>query len=99
MDPHRIGQTPPQYLYLAWIAATFSARVILMIDILIRNVDDTVVAQIDREAHHLGLSRSEYLHRWLRDLTSPRHTTHADLERFSELASDLLDAEVMAKGR
>ncbi|GAB09469.1 hypothetical protein GOARA_038_00160 [Gordonia araii NBRC 100433] len=69
-----------------------------MTDILIRNVDDDVIARIDSEAQGLGLSRSEYLRQGLRTLAYPRgRTTRADLKRFSELASDLLDEDVMAK--
>ena len=69
-----------------------------MTDILIRNVDDEVIARIDDEAQSLGMSRSEYLRQQLKTIAHPRgRTTRADLDRFSALAGDLLDDEVMAK--
>jgi len=69
-----------------------------MADILVRNVDADVVARIDHEAERLGVSRSEYLRRTLESVAFPRgRATDADFERFAELASDLLDDEVMAK--
>ncbi len=69
-----------------------------MTDILIRNVDDDVIARIDSEAERLGVSRSEFLRQALRAISSPRgRTTRADLDRFSHLAADLLDDDVMAK--
>ncbi|MFT4088262.1 MAG: CopG family transcriptional regulator [Gordonia sp. (in: high G+C Gram-positive bacteria)] len=69
-----------------------------MTDILIRNVDDAVLARIDDEAQRRGVSRSEFLRQGLHTIAYPRsRTTQADLERFSNLASDLLDDDVMSK--
>ena len=69
-----------------------------MADILIRNVDSAVIACIDSAAEQLGLSRSEYLRRALADIAEPRgRSTKADIERFAELASDLLDETVMGR--
>lgn len=69
-----------------------------MADILIRDVDDDVIARIDGEAERLGVSRSEFLRRELRAISSSRgRTTRADLNRFSVLAADLLDDDAMAK--
>lgn len=69
-----------------------------MADILIRNVDADVVARIDNDAERLGLSRSEYLRQGLEGIAYPRgRATRADWDRFADLASDLLDDEVMRK--
>ena len=68
-----------------------------MSDVLIRDVPDEVLAVIDRRAAGLGLSRSEYLRRQLSQEAerSEVAVTVADLERFSELARDLNDPDVM----
>ncbi|TCC10937.1 ribbon-helix-helix protein, CopG family [Kribbella soli] len=68
-----------------------------MSDVLIRDVPDEVLAVIDRRAAGLGLSRSEYLRRQLSQEAgrSEVAVTVADLERFSYLARDLDDPEVM----
>jgi hypothetical protein len=52
-----------------------------MVDALIRDVPEHVLAAIDATASRLGLSRDEYLHRWLvRDVaTSVDTTTIGDL--------------------
>ena len=39
-----------------------------MANVLIRNIDDAVIAQIDADALRLGLSRNEYLRRALERL-------------------------------
>jgi class 3 adenylate cyclase len=68
-----------------------------MSDVLIRDVPDEVLAVIDRRAAGLGLSRSEYLRRQLSQEAgrSEVTVTIADLERFSDLARDLEDPDVM----
>jgi hypothetical protein len=70
-----------------------------MTDVLIRDVPDDVLAAIDAKAHHLGLSRSEYLRRALaRERSTGIGTISvADLARFSESFADLADPEVMHK--
>jgi class 3 adenylate cyclase len=69
----------------------------LMSDVLIRDVPDDVLAVIDQRAAGQGLSRSEYLRRQLSQeaARSQVTVTLADLQRFSELARDLEDPEVM----
>lgn len=69
-----------------------------MADMLIRNLDPDVVARLKTNAERRGLSRSEYVRRELEEIAFPRgRTTMADLKRFAELASDLLDEDVMSK--
>ncbi|MGW7679537.1 type II toxin-antitoxin system VapB family antitoxin [Kribbella sp. NPDC054772] len=70
-----------------------------MSDVLIRDVPDEVLAVIDHRAAGLGLSRSEYLRRQLSQEAgrSEVAVTVADLERFSNLARDLDDPDVMDK--
>lgn len=69
-----------------------------MADLLIRNVDPDIVARIDADAERQGVSRSEYVRRGLEGMAFPHgRTTMADLERFADLARDLLDDEVMSK--
>lgn len=57
-----------------------------MSDVSIREVPDEVVAAIDAHAASLGLSRSEYLRRKLRQdaYRSAKSVTAADLQRFGE---------------
>lgn len=68
-----------------------------MSEICIRNVPEEVVKAIDAHAAALGLSRSEYLRRQLRqDAERPRgKVTVADFKRFSDVFRDLNDPEVM----
>jgi hypothetical protein len=67
-----------------------------MSDILIRDIPEATVAEIDRRASELGISRNEYLRRWLDQGIRPaRKVTTDDLRRFSRLASDLDNPEVM----
>jgi plasmid stability protein len=70
-----------------------------MTDILIRDVPEDVVAAIDARAAVLGLSRNEFLRRKVAQEArrSSQPVTTADLQRFSELAADLGDPEVMAR--
>ena len=67
-----------------------------MSDILIRDVPESTVAEIDRRASDLGVSRNEYLRRWLdADMRVAQPVTAEDLRRASRLARDLADPDVM----
>jgi len=67
-----------------------------MSDILIRDVPEATVAEIDRRAGDLGVSRNEYLRRWLdQEMRAAQRVTAEDLRRVSRLASDLADPDVM----
>ncbi len=68
-----------------------------MTDVLIRDVPDDVLAAIDARAARLGISRSEYLRRALeRERSTGGSPVGVDqLRRFSDLARDLRDPEVM----
>jgi hypothetical protein len=68
-------------------------------DVLIRDVPPEDLARIDAHAARLGLSRTEYLRRRLRqDAARPvGPVTAADLERFSSRFADLGDPEVMRR--
>jgi hypothetical protein len=69
-----------------------------MTDVLIRQIPETVVIMIDRAAHDLRLSRSEYLRRRIisQHSVSAQAVTLSDLQRASAATSDLLDDEVMS---
>jgi hypothetical protein len=68
-----------------------------MSDVLIRDLPESVVAALDAHAARLKLSRSEYVRRRLTQeaqrLDYP--VTAQDLERFSEVFSDLGDDDLM----
>ena len=67
-----------------------------MSDILIRDVAEATVAEIDRRASDLGVSRNEYLRRWLdTEMRIVQPVTAEDLRRFGRLARDLADPDVM----
>jgi hypothetical protein len=67
-----------------------------MSDILIRDVPEATVIEIDRRANDLGISRNEFLRRWLNQgVRPPVPVTVDDLRRVSRLASDLADPDVM----
>jgi hypothetical protein len=67
-----------------------------MSDILIRDVAESTVAEIDRRASDLGVSRNEYLRRWLdTEMRIVQPVTAEDLRRFGRLARDLADPDVM----
>ena len=67
-----------------------------MSDILIRDVPESTLAEIDRRAGDLGVSRNEYLRRWLdTEMRPAQQVTPEDLRRFGRLARDLADPEVM----
>lgn len=77
----------------------YQREVIIIGDILIRDVPDDVVAGVDARAHRLGLSRSEYLRRRLaQDAVDPEAPVSAsDLARFAATFSDLADPDVMSQ--
>jgi Ribbon-helix-helix protein, copG family len=68
-------------------------------DILIRDVPAEDLARIDAQAARLGLSRTEYLRRRLRQeaARAAAPVTAADLVHFSERFADLADPEVMRR--
>jgi len=66
-----------------------------MVDVLIRDVPDDVVAAVDAKAARLGLSRTEYLRRTLAREGAVIDVTVDDLAGFAEAFADLADAEVM----
>jgi hypothetical protein len=67
-----------------------------MSDILIRDIPESTVAEIDRRAGDLGISRNEYLRRWLdTEMRPAQQVTPEDLRRFGRLARDLADPDVM----
>ena len=67
-----------------------------MSDILIRDLAESTVAEIDRRAGDLGVSRNEYLRRWLdTEMRIVQPVTAEDLRRFGRLARDLADPDVM----
>jgi hypothetical protein len=67
-----------------------------MSDILIRDVSEATVSEIDRRAGDLGVSRNEYLRRWLdQEMQATQRVTVEDLRRVGRLASDLADPAVM----
>lgn len=69
-----------------------------MTDILIRDVPDSTIEEIDRQARHLGVSRSEFLRRWLsRDFRPASAVTTRHLSRLGELTQDLNDTDVMGR--
>lgn len=67
-----------------------------MTDILIRDLPDSTIDEIDRQARGQGVSRSEFLRRRLsRDFRPTTAVTARDLGRLGELAQDLNNADVM----
>lgn len=68
-----------------------------MTNILVRDVPESVIAEIDAQAARLGLSRAEYVRRQLvREAERvKRPVTVDDLRRSDELLSGLLDEELM----
>jgi hypothetical protein len=59
-------------------------------------VAEPTVAEIDRRASDLGVSRNEYLRRWLdTEMRITQPVTAEDLRRFGRLARDLADPDVM----
>jgi hypothetical protein len=70
-----------------------------MPDVLIRDVPAEDLARIDAHAARLGLSRTEYLRRRLRqEAARPvEPVTVAQLQRFASRFADLGDPEVMRR--
>jgi hypothetical protein len=70
-----------------------------MADLLIRDVPADDVARIDAHAARLGLSRTEYLRRRLRQeaARSLEPVTVPDLQGFASRFADLADDRVMRK--
>jgi hypothetical protein len=66
-------------------------------NILVRDLTEAELERLDARARTLGLSRSEYVRRRLRQDTGARTVTRADLERFAEAHADLADESVMAR--
>lgn len=67
-----------------------------MSDILIRGVPEETLAELERRASESGVSRNEYLLRWLHREMRPRvSVTDDDLRKLSVLAADIGDPEVM----
>ena len=69
-----------------------------MVDILVRDVPDEVVAAIEVNARAVGLSRVEYLRRLLERerTTGGGDVTVESLRRFGETFRDLADDDVMS---
>jgi hypothetical protein len=68
-----------------------------MTDILIRDVPESVVAEIDAHASALGISRVEFVRRQLlrEALRVQRPVTWDDLRDSSKRLADLLDDDLM----
>jgi len=65
-------------------------------NLLIRDLSDADLRQLDGRARALGLSRSEYVRRRLRQDVGAPKLTQADLERFATAHRDLTHPQVMA---
>lgn len=70
-----------------------------MADILVRDVPETVIAELDAQAAVLGISRVEYVRRQLVGEAQriKRTVTVADLKKSAGLFSDLLDEDLMER--
>jgi hypothetical protein len=69
-----------------------------MMDVLIRDVPDEVIAIVDAHAARLGISRSEYVRRRLaQDAMTGSKVSVADLERFADDFGDLADPDILAQ--
>lgn len=72
-----------------------------MADVLVRDVPDSVLAEIDAAAARVGISRVEYLRRTLAaEAARASHGAHAplareDWARLGDLISDVADEDVM----
>ena len=70
-----------------------------MADILVRGLNEETVAHIDEKAHAMGLSRNEYIRRFLarhHETVTRRKLTAHDLLAAAEASKDLLDPDIMA---
>ena len=69
-----------------------------MPDILIRDVPEATVIEIDKRASQHGISRNEFLRRWLDQGIQPSEpVTVDDLRRVGRLVADLADPDVMGR--
>ena len=68
-----------------------------MVDVLIRDVPDAVLAGVDAHAARLGISRVEYIRRRLAAdaATVSALVSVQDLRHFADTFADLADDEVM----
>lgn len=68
-----------------------------MSDILVRDLPESVVAEIDAQAARLGLSRAEYVRRQLirEARRTSRKVSSNDLRKSDQLLANLLDQELM----
>lgn len=72
---------------------------VIVTDVLIRNIDDQTLQRLDNQADRLGLSRNEYLRREVGRLAhrGVRSATRADLARSAQALADLADDEMMSQ--
>lgn len=70
-----------------------------MVDLLIRDLPDDVMAVIDGRARQLGLSRAAYVRRLFVRAAVPSEVDVAveDLAWFADVFADLADADVMRR--
>ena len=68
-----------------------------VVNLLIRDLSDDVLAALDAEAERRGLSRSEYVRRILTQASTrgDRSVTVDDLARFAGAFADLADPELL----
>ena len=68
-----------------------------MPDMLIRDMPEQDLAALDEQADRLGISRAELVRRYLaaHARRSREPVSRQDLQRFSDLARDLADPDVM----
>jgi hypothetical protein len=73
------------------------SEVVVMADVLVRDVPEEVLAGVDAHAARLGLSRVEYIRRRLAAdaATAVEVVSTSDLRSFADLAGDLADPQVM----
>lgn len=67
-----------------------------MPDLLVRDLTEAELRALDQRARALGLSRSEYVRRRLRQEAGARKLTPDDVERFARAHQDLADDQVMS---
>jgi hypothetical protein len=71
--------------------------VVVVADILVRDVPDEVLAGVDAHAARMGLSRVEYIRRRLAAdaATTAEPVAVGDLRSFADAAADLADPQLM----
>jgi hypothetical protein len=74
-----------------------SEEVVEVVDVLIRDVPEAVLAGVDAHAARLGLSRAEYIRRRLASdaATSNAPVSPESLRKFAGQFADLRDEELM----